>query len=109
VELVNKMPVIVELNVIPLGVGVSVSEYLVPALRVLENLDVKYETNPMCTVFESENVEKALDIIKEVHNAVFNGEVKRLVTTVKIDDRRDVKRSMKEKLESLEKTLKSKT
>jgi len=108
VELVNEVPVIVELNVIPLGVGVSVSEYLVPALRVLEHLDVKYETNPMCTVFEGENVEEALDIVKEVHNAVFKEQVKRVVTTVKIDDRRDVNRSMEEKLESLQKTLQSK-
>ena len=43
--------VIVEFNVIPLGVGVSVSKFLVPALKELEKRNVKYEITPMCTIF----------------------------------------------------------
>lgn len=101
------MSVIVELNIIPLGVGVSVSEYLASALRVLENLHVKYETNPMCTVFEAKNIDEAFDIVREVHEATFKKQVKRVITTVKIDDRRDVSRSMEDKLESLHRTLKA--
>jgi uncharacterized protein (TIGR00106 family) len=102
------LAVIVELNIVPLGVDVSVSEYLVPVLKILDDLDVRYETNPMCTVFEAKDIEEAFNIVRAAHEAVFRKQVKRVITTVKIDDRRDVDRSMKEKLESLHKTLKSK-
>lgn len=100
------MAVIVEFSLVPLGVGISVSKFLVPAVKELERLRVKYEVTPMCTVFEVENVEEAFSIIKAAHEAVFGENVKRVVTTVKIDDRRDVKRGMKEKVEALKKEIK---
>ena len=99
------MAIIVELNIVPLGVGISVSKFLVPAIKELERRGLKYEVTPMCTVFEAENVEEAFNIVKAAHEAVFGGNVKRVVTTVKIDDRRDVKRGMKEKVESLKKEV----
>ena len=99
------MAVIVEFGIIPLGVGISVSKLLVPAIKELERKGVKYEVTPVCTVFEAENVEEAFNVIKAAHEAVFGENIKRVVTTVKIDDRRDVKRGMKEKVESLKKEL----
>ena len=83
-------------------------EYLAPALRVLENLHIKYEINPMCTVFETKNIDEALDIVREVHEAIFKKQVKRVITSVRIDDRRDVNRNMEEKREALHRTLKRK-
>jgi uncharacterized protein (TIGR00106 family) len=77
---------------LPLGVGTSVSKFLVPAIKKLERLGVRYEVTPMCTIFETENVEEAFNIVKAVHEAVFEENVKRVVTAVKIDDRRDIKR-----------------
>jgi len=100
------MTVIVELNVIPLGVGISVSKFLAPALRTLEDLGVKYEITPMCTIFKAKNVKEAFGIVEAAHEALFKKGVKRVVTSVKIDDRRDVKRSMEEKVESLKKMIK---
>ena len=99
------MTVIVELSIIPLGVGISVSRFLAPALKELENRKVKYEVTPMCTIFEVKNVEEALYLVKAAHEAVFQVDVKRVVTSVKIDDRRDVKRSMEEKAKSLKRAV----
>ena len=100
------MAIIVELSIVPLGVGVSVSKFLAPAVKELDRRGVKYEVTPMCTIFEAENVEEAFNVIKMAHEAVFGGSVKRVVTTVKIDDRRDIKRRIKEKVESLKKEVK---
>jgi uncharacterized protein (TIGR00106 family) len=97
--------IIVEFSIMPLGVGISVSKFLAPAIKELERLGVKYEVTPMCTIFETENVEEAFNVVKAAHEAVFGEGVKRIVTTVKIDDRRDVKRGMKEKVESLKKEV----
>ncbi|RJX15988.1 thiamine-binding protein [Candidatus Bathyarchaeota archaeon] len=102
------MVVIVELNIIPLGVGTSVGKFLVSALEEMEKMNVKHQITPMCTIFEAKNIEEAFRIVKVVHEAIFKVGVKRVITTVRVDDRRDVDRGMKEKLESLKETLKSK-
>ncbi len=102
------MVVIVELNIIPLGVGTSVGKFLVSALEEMEKMNVKHQITPMCTIFEAKNIEEAFRIVKIVHEAIFRIGVKRVITTVRVDDRRDVDRGMKEKLESLKETLKSK-
>ncbi len=102
------MVVIVELNIIPLGVGTSVGKFLVSALEEMEKMNVKHQITPMCTIFETKNIEEAFRIVKIVHEAIFRIGVKRVITTVRVDDRRDVDRGMKEKLESLKETLKSK-
>lgn len=100
------MTVMVEFNIIPLGEGVSVSKFLAPALKELDKLGVRYNITPMCTIFEAESVEEAFHVAKAAHEAVFGAGAKRVVTTVKVDDRRDVKRSMEEKVKSLERRLK---
>lgn len=99
------MVVIVEFSIIPLGGGISVSKFLASALKKLDDRKVKYEITPMCTIFEAESVEEAFDLVKAAHEAVFRADVKRVLTTVKIDDRRDVKRDMEEKVESLKRTI----
>jgi len=59
----------------------------------------------MCTVFEAQSLEEALKIVRIAHEAVFKQGVKRAVTIIKIDDRRDVERSMKDKIDSLKKAV----
>lgn len=102
------MAVIVELTIVPLGVGVSLSKFLAPALNTLEAFKVRYEVTPMCTVFEAKDIDEALEIAKAAHEAVFKEKegVKRVVTTIKIDDRRDIERGMEDKVESLRKAIK---
>ncbi|MFQ6085566.1 MAG: MTH1187 family thiamine-binding protein [Candidatus Bathyarchaeia archaeon] len=97
--------VVVELNVIPLGEGSSISRLLAPTVRELERRVGKYEITPMCTVFEAESAEEAFEVVRAAHEATFSSGVKRVVTTVKIDDRRDVGRGMEEKVESLKKVV----
>ncbi len=100
--------VIVEFNIIPLGVGVSVSKFLVPVLKELEKRKVKYEITPMCTIFEARNIDEALNIVRAAHEAIFKADVKRVVTTIRIDDRRDKEGSMEEKVKALKTRLKEK-
>ena len=93
--------VIVEISVIPLGVGTSVSQYVKAAVDELEESGVRYLVGPMSTSFEANSVDEALEIAKKMHEAVFRAGAQRVVTTIKIDDRRDKQASMKSKLESL--------
>ncbi|MEM2608378.1 MAG: MTH1187 family thiamine-binding protein [Thermoproteota archaeon] len=101
------MRVIVEFSIIPMGEGTSVSKIVARAVKELENIGVRYELTPMCTVFEADSVEEALRIIGVAHEAVFKQGIKRVITLVKIDDRRDVDRKMEDKVESLKKAVNS--
>ena len=104
---VMRMAVIVEFNIIPLGVGISLSHFLASAVEELEKRKVKYEVTSMCTIFEAKNIEEALELIREAHESVFRMGVKRVVTAIRIDDRRDGKRSMEDKVKSLKTLVKA--
>ena len=92
---------IVEFSVIPIGGGVSVSQFLVPALKELRRRGIRYEVTAMSTIFEAESIEEALEAIGAAHESVFKTGIKRVITSIRIDDRRDKRVSMKNKVESL--------
>lgn len=102
---VIKMAVVVEFSIVPLGKGLSISRFLAPGLKELEDRGVRHEVTPMCTIFEAKSVEEAFDVVKAAHEAVFRADVKRVLTTVKIDERRDIERGMEEKVKSLKRAV----
>lgn len=97
---------IAEVSVVPLGTKTpSVSQYVALAIKVLEQeRDIKYETTAMGTIIEGD-LDKILAVVKKMHEEIFGEEVVRVVTTVKIDDRRDKAHSIKAKLDSLRQKL----
>ncbi len=97
---------IAEISVVPLGTKTpSVSKYVARAVKVLqEEKNLKYETTAMGTIVE-DNPDRILAVVRKMHEAAFAEGVARVVTTVKIDDRRDEPRSMQDKLASLSRAL----
>jgi len=97
---------LIEISVIPLGTPTpSVSQYVAQAVKVLESeKDIKYELTAMGTIIEGD-LEQVLTLARKMHEAVFNAGIMRVVTTIKIDDRRDKTSSMSSKMESLERKL----
>lgn len=97
---------IAEVSVVPLGTGSpSVSQYVARAVKVLQQQrDIKYETTAMGTIVEGD-LDTILTVVKKMHEAVFGEDVVRVVTTVKIDDRRDKPQGMRDKVASLKKKL----
>ena len=97
---------LVEISVIPVGTPTpSVSQYIARAVKVLEGeKDIKYELTAMGTIIEGD-LEQVLTLVRKMHEAVFNAGVMRVVTTIKIDDRRDKASSMSSKMESLKRKL----
>ncbi len=95
---------IMEISIVPVGIrDASVSKYVAEALKVLKNeKGILYELNSMGTVIESDSLDILLEIAKKMHETVLSGEVKRVVTTIKIDDRKDKKLSMRGKIKSVE-------
>ncbi|HDO19959.1 MAG: MTH1187 family thiamine-binding protein [archaeon GB-1845-036] len=93
--------IIVEFSVVPIGRGESVSKYVAEAIKILENENIKYEVTPMGTIFETERLSYAFNIIEKAHEAVIRAGAKRVITSIKIDDRRDKERKMEDKVKSV--------
>ena len=97
---------IVEVSIVPLGTRTtSVSQYVALAVGILQgDKDIKYELTAMGTIIEGD-LEHLLTLVRKMHEAVFDAGIARVVTTVKIDDRRDKGTSMSGKIESLKRQL----
>lgn len=76
---------IVELSVVPIGVGESLSQYVAKALEILEKAGVKYDLNPMGTCFEIESFDELAEILRQIDQAL--AESPRNYYVVKIDKR----------------------
>lgn len=80
---------IAAVSISPLGVGISVSEYVAAALRVLEQQDrVRWQLDSMFTTLEGEP-DDLFEVIRAMQEAVFAAGAERVGTVVKMDDRRD--------------------
>jgi uncharacterized protein (TIGR00106 family) len=97
---------IAEVSVVPLGTKTpSVSQSVARAVKVLEReKDIKYEITAMGTIVEGD-LDRILAVVKKMHEETFGEGVARVLTTVKIDDRRDKAQGIKEKVDSLKKKL----
>jgi len=97
---------IAEVSVVPLGTKTpSVSQYVARAVKVLEQeRDIRYEMTAMGTIIEGD-LDRILTVVKKMHEETFGEGVARVLTTVKIDERRDKDQDTKTKLDSLKKKL----
>jgi len=99
---------IAEVSVVPLGTGTpSVSQYVARAVKVLEQeKDMKYELTAMGTIIEGD-LDRILGVVRKMHEETFGQGVARVLTTIKIDDRRDKAQTMKGKLDSVSRKLRA--
>lgn len=96
---------IVEVSVVPIGTcTTSLSNDVARAVKVLKDSGVDYEVTGMCTVIEGE-ISKIMPLVEKMHDATFGDDVKRVVTTIKIDERRDKESSSEAKVRSVEEKL----
>lgn len=94
--------IISQLSIAPIGKDVSLSKYVKIALDTLKKHNIKFKTNDMATVIETENLDTLFKVVKEAHEAVLDAGVKRVITELKIDDRRDKNVTMGYKVKAVE-------
>ena len=99
---------IMQVSVVPLGTGTSsVSKYVARALSVLEKeKEVSYQLTPMGTVIEGD-LDKVLSVVRRMHESAFGSDVRRVLTTITIDDRRDKAATMEGKVSSARNKLRA--
>lgn len=92
---------IIEFNVIPIGTGsASIGDSVAAAVRALRAEGFSCELTPFGTVVDA-SVAEALRAASSVHEAAFIQGNQRVITIIKIDDRRDKKATAASKVEAL--------
>ncbi len=98
------MKVIMDLCVVPIGVGVSLSEYIVECESVLKDAGLKTELHAYGTVIEGE-WDEVFAAVKACHEAVHAKGAPRITTTIKVGTRVDRVQTMEDKVASVKDKL----
>ena len=98
------MHVMIDLCVVPVGVGVSVSRYVAACQRVLDEAGLAHQMHPYGTVVEGD-WDAVFAAVKRCHEAVHALGAPRITTTLKVGTRTDRRQSMADKVRSVERQL----
>ncbi|MDI9619539.1 MAG: MTH1187 family thiamine-binding protein [Candidatus Nezhaarchaeota archaeon] len=100
--------VIAQVSTSPLGTSsTSLSGYVAEAVKIIRSSRLNFTITPMGTVIEAGSLKDLFEVIEKCHESLFRAGAKRVYTVLLIDDRRDVERTMYDKVKSLEEKLKS--
>lgn len=94
------MNVIMDLCVVPMGVGTSVSEYVVACHEVLKEAGLQTELHAYGTNIEGE-WDKVMAAVKACHEKVHEMGAPRITTTIKMGTRTDRQQTMEDKITSV--------
>lgn len=94
--------IISQLSIAPVGEGISLSKYVKIALDVIKRSNVKFKTNDMATVIETGDLGTLFRVVEEAHKAVIESGAARVITELKIDDRRDKNVTMGSKVKAVQ-------
>ncbi len=94
------MNVIMDLCIVPIGVGVSVSKYVVACHEVLEAAGLKTKLHAYGTNIEGE-WEQVMTAVKKCHEKIHAMGAPRITTTIKMGTRTDRDQSMDDKIDSV--------
>ncbi|BFH72512.1 MTH1187 family thiamine-binding protein [Sulfurisphaera javensis] len=98
------MKVLVDIAIEPLGTSsTSISKYIRKVLEILDKKGIKYYPAPSMTTIELDDLTQLGYLLKEINDELEKMGVKRVVTLLKIDDRRDKENSIDHKLEVIKK------
>ncbi|MFO7677928.1 MAG: MTH1187 family thiamine-binding protein [Thermoplasmatota archaeon] len=93
--------IIAQLSIAPVGKDVSLHNYVQIVIDILKKENMSFETNAMATVIESDDLSRIFDVVQKAHLAILEAGAYRVITELKIDDRRDKEVTMKSKIKSL--------
>ena len=100
----KQMKVLVDLCIVPLGVGVSLSSYIAECEKVLTEAGLKISLHSYGTNIEGE-WDDVFAAIKRCHEKVHAMGAPRITTTIKAGTRTDRDQTMEEKVRSVREKL----
>ena len=98
------MKVIIDLCVVPLGVGLSVSKYVAACHEIINGAGLKSELHAYGTNIEGE-WDAVFDVVKQCHEKIHEMGAPRITTTIKLGTRTDRDQTMADKVASVKEKL----
>ena len=98
------MKVMIDLCIVPIGVGVSLSPYIAACEKVLEAAGLKTLLHSYGTDIEGE-WDDVFAAVKRCHEVVHEMGAPRITTTIKLGTRTDRNQTMEDKVKSVQEKL----
>ena len=98
------MKVLVDLCIVPIGVGVSLSTYIAACEKVLIGYGLKTALHSYGTNIEGE-WDAVFAAVKRCHEVVHEMGAPRIATTIKLGTRTDREQTMEEKIDSVKEKM----
>ena len=98
------MPVVnAEISIAPIGTSdTSMGKEIAAAYDAIRNIkNLKVTLTPMSTQIESDNLDDIFQAIRVAHNSAKSAGAKRIISTIRIDERLDKPNSLDEKVQSV--------
>ena len=93
---------IIEVSIVPLGLSTtSLSEQVASVLKPLKSSGLHYTLTAMGTIIEGD-LKEVMECVLKMHEVPFHKGIRRVYTTIKIDDRHDKAATMEGKIRSVE-------
>lgn len=98
------MKVLVDLCVVPLGTGVSVSKYVAVCEKIITNASLKSTLHANGTNIEGD-WDDVFSAIKRCHEVIHEMQAPRIFTSLRINTRIDKEQTMQDKIDSVKSKL----
>ena len=102
------MKIIMDLCLVPIGVGTSLSKYVAACETILKDAGLKIGLHAYGTNIEGE-WDTVFAAVKECHQVIHKMGAPRITTSIRLGSRIDRDQSMSDKIESVTKKLKENT
>ena len=95
--------VIADFSIVPIGEGqTSVGHTVAAAVKAFGGIKgLDYEVTAMGTILSAKDLDTIFAAVKRAHEAVMAKGIKRVESTLRIDDRRDKPRTMDDKVDAI--------
>ncbi len=90
---------IAEISIVPFGKSVSLSKSIAKILRLIDDSGLDYRLGPMGTCIEGD-FDEVMALIVRCHKRMRKESI-RVLTTIKIDDRKGSRRALEAKVQSV--------
>jgi len=91
------MAVVADIAIMPVGESISLSKYVKQAIEELRKAGLKIDVGAMSTSVEAHSTEEVFDAFEKAKEALFEMGVVRVYATIRIDERRDKKITIRSK------------
>lgn len=98
------MSVLIEFSMFPTDKGESASPYVSRIIRMMDQSGVPYQLTAMGTLFETENLDTALNLIRQAF-AELEPDCNRVYMSLKMDYRKGKSERLVQKIKSIESKL----